>query len=101
PRVLADMAEDSLRATPEQLADALSAAPTLGKLHRQILKLFLDRLDLIERQQQTLNRQIASALRAHQQAVFRLAAVPGFGVDSAQQVIAEVGPTAATFPSPQ
>src|SRR6185295_4942964 len=33
PRVLADMAEDSLRATPEQLADALSAAPTLGKLH--------------------------------------------------------------------
>jgi hypothetical protein len=25
--------------------------------------------------------------------------VPGFGVDSAQQIIAEVGPTAATFPS--
>ena len=27
----------------------------------------------------------------------RLAAVPGLGVDSAQQIIAEVGPTAATF----
>jgi hypothetical protein len=25
--------------------------------------------------------------------------VPGLGVDSAQQIIAEVGPTAATFPS--
>jgi len=26
--------------------------------------------------------------------------VPGYGVDSAQQVIAEIGPQAATFPSP-
>jgi phospholipase C len=32
-------------------------------------------------------------------AVQRLAEVPGLGVDSAQQIIAEVGPTAATFPS--
>jgi len=30
----------------------------------------------------------------------RLAEVPGYGVASAQQVIAEVGPAAATFPSP-
>ena len=29
----------------------------------------------------------------------RLAEVPGLGVDSAQQIIAEVGPTVATFPS--
>ena len=34
-----------------------------------------------------------------QDAVERLAEVPGLGVDSAQQIIAEVGPTAATFPS--
>jgi transposase len=35
------------------------------------------------------------------QAVQRLAEVPGLGVDSAQQIIAEVGATAATFPSPK
>ena len=35
----------------------------------------------------------------HHDAVQRLAEVPGFGVDSAQQIIAEVGATAATFPS--
>jgi transposase len=29
----------------------------------------------------------------------RLAEVPGLGADSAQQIIAEVGATAATFPS--
>ena len=34
-----------------------------------------------------------------QDAVQRLTDVPGLGVDSAQQIIAEVGATAATFPS--
>ena len=46
------------------------------------------------------NRQeIASLLRQHQDAVERLAEVPGLGVDSAQQIIAEVGAKAATFAS--
>src|SRR5256884_3780624 len=52
PAVLAALAEETLRATPEQLADALHAARTMSPLHRQILQLFLDRLDLIERQLQ-------------------------------------------------
>ena len=38
-------------------------------------------------------------MMAHQDVVIRLAEVPGLGIDSAQQVIAEVGVTAATFPS--
>ena len=44
---------------------------------------------------------MARLLRPHQDAVQRLAAVPGLGVDSAQQIIAEVGAAAATFPSPK
>src|SRR5437870_13886257 len=36
---------------------------------------------------------------AHRDAVQRLAEVPGLGADSAQQIIAAVGPAAATFPS--
>ena len=99
PATLAALAEENLKATAEQLADAMSAAGNLSRLHRQILKLFLDRLDLIEDQLQILHRQMAQALRQHQEAVMRLATVPGFGVDSAQQVIAEVGSSAATFPS--
>lgn len=100
PAALAALAEPELRAGPEQLADALSAAPTLSGMHRQILQLFLDRLQLLEQQIQTLERSIASALQKHSEAVARLAEVPGFGVDSAQQVIAEVGPEAATFSTP-
>jgi hypothetical protein len=46
-----------------------------------------------------LDQEMASLLRQHQHAVERLAEVPGLGVDSAQQIIAEVGPAAATFPS--
>src|SRR4030081_256409 len=44
---------------------------------------------------------MASLLAAHHDAVQRLAEVPGLGVDSAQQIIAEVGASAATFPSPK
>ena len=57
-------------------------------------------MDLIENQMATLNHSIASALHVHHEAVLRLAEVPGYGIDSAQQVIAEVGPQAATFPTP-
>lgn len=71
---LAAMAEPELKATPEQLADALSAAATLSALHRQILRLFLERLDLIERQVATLHQTIASAMQKHHEAVLRLAA---------------------------
>jgi transposase len=41
---------------------------------------------------------MANLLSQHQDAVERLAEMPGLGVDSAQ-IIAEVCPTAATFPS--
>ena len=44
------------------VAGALSAASTLGELHREILGLFLARLDLIEEQMQTLERNVAKAV---------------------------------------
>src|ERR1700730_9330148 len=46
-----------------------------------------------------LNGLIAQAMKPHQDAVIRLAEVPGLGADSAQQVIAEVGVKASTFPT--
>jgi transposase len=100
-RKLAALADPALRATPEQLQDALSAATTLGALHRQILGLFLARLELIESQIQILDQSIASALKHYHDAVERLAQVPGYGIDSAHQVIAEVGAGADSFPSPE
>jgi transposase len=77
--------------------DALQAGETMSPLHRQILRLFGERLTLIEEQMATLKGSLAAALQEHEQAVVRLAAVPGFGVDSAEQVMAEVGLQAAPF----
>ena len=59
----------------------------------------LEELQLIEQQIGQLDQEMANLLSQHQDAVQRLAEVPGLGVDSAQQIIAEVGATAATFPS--
>src|SRR5262249_60185275 len=68
-------------------------------MSRELLSLQLQRLQLIDEQIAKLNGMIAEALKPHQETVMRLAEVPGFGVDSAQQVIAEVGVKASTFPS--
>src|SRR5260370_452729 len=59
----------------------------------------LEQLQFLEQQIGKLDKEMASVLNQHKDAVERLVEVPGLGVDSAQQIIAEVGPTAATFPS--
>ena len=101
PAALAALAAPRLRATPEQLCDAFQACPTLHPVYRRLLKLTLEELRVIEDHLGQLDQQMADLLAAHHDAVQRLAEVPGLGVDSAQQIIAEVGATAATFPSPK
>jgi transposase len=99
PTALAALADKKLRATSAQLCDALGACSELNPVYRQLLKMMLEELRLIDEQIGQLDREMANLLSQHQDAVARLAEVPGLGVDSAQQIIAEVGATAATFPS--
>jgi len=99
PGALAALADYRLRATPEQLRDALGACQELHPVYRRLLKAVLEELELIEKQIGQLDQEMADLLRPHQDQVERLAEVPGLGVDSAQQIIAQVGATAATFPS--
>jgi transposase len=99
PAALAALADQRLRATPAELRDALGACAELNPVYRQLVKMELADLQLIEQQIDQLDQAMASLLCAHQDAVQRLAEVPGLGVDSAQQIIAEVGAQAATFPS--
>jgi len=101
PATVAALASQRLRATPAQLCDALGACADLHPVYRRLLHLVLDELQLIDAQLVQLETAMARLLSAHQEAVQRLAGVPGLGVDSAQQIIAEVGATAATFPSPK
>ncbi len=93
--------EKALRATEEELCDALSACTDLKPTYRRLLKMLLNELQLIERQIKQLDQELARLLHRHQDAVVHLAHVPGLGADSAQQIMAEVGADAASFPSAQ
>jgi transposase len=99
PAKVAALGDRRLHASAEQLSDALGALTDLHPLYRRLLAMTLAELAVIETHMHQLDEELAALLRAHQAAVQRLAAVPGLGVDSAQQIIAEVGPTAMTFPT--
>src|SRR5499433_2737735 len=94
---LAELGDERLHCTEEQLVDALTGR--VQPMHRGMLALQLQRLQLIDQQMTQLNHMIAQAMKSHQDTVIRLAEVPGLGVDSAQQIIAEVGAQASTFSS--
>ena len=99
PATLATLADQRLRATQDQLRDALGACTDLHPVYRQLLKLMLEDVRCIDDHIAQLDHAMAGLLSDHQPTVQRLAEVPGLGVDSAQQIIAEVGAAAATFPS--
>jgi transposase len=97
PEALAALGDFRLKCSKQELADALRGQ--WQPLHRQMLKLFLERLELLDRQIQQLDQMAAGAMQRDQDAVLRLAEAPGFGPDSAQQTIAEVGAQARSFGS--
>ena len=97
PAKLAEWGDRRLKCGKEELTDALRGQ--WQPMHRQMLKLFLERLDLLDRQIQQLEQMTAEAMKNYEAAVIRLAEIPGFGPNSAQQLIAEVGPEAKSFPS--
>jgi len=98
PAQLAAMADPALRASRDALCNALRPVTTLDQRYRTILKQFLDQITFYDEHIRMLDKELSESLRPHSDSVERLAAVPGLGVDSAQQIIAEVGPKAATFP---
>jgi transposase len=97
PKRLAALADGHLKCTPKELVEALTGKAQA--MHQQLLGLYLERLAVIDKQSEQLKTMVAAALENHHEGVVRLAEVPGFGADSAQQLIAEVGADADTFPS--
>ena len=72
---LAALADPRLRVSPQKLQEALHGQ--MHEQHRVLLQLFLERLDLVERQMTELAKVIGEAMRVHQQAITRLSLVPG------------------------
>jgi transposase len=101
PATIAALGSRRLHATPDQLCDALGACTDLHPVYRRLVKLTLEELRVIDDHIAQRDQEMAGLLSRHQPAVQRLVEVPGLGVDSAQQIIAEVGAAAARFPSPK
>jgi dienelactone hydrolase len=85
PAALAALADQRLRATPAQLCDALGACAELSPVYRRLLKMALEELRLIDEQIGQLDQEMANLLSQHQDAVKRLAEVPG--LDDAQAAV--------------
>jgi hypothetical protein len=79
---LAALADQRLRATPEQLCDALGVCTALHPVYRRLLRMTLAELRIIDEQLGQLDQEMATLLTEHHDAVQRLAEVPGLGVDS-------------------
>jgi len=99
PEKLAEMADPQLRVNRQQLCELLQVVRTLDERYRKVLRQILDQWELNQKQSQELQKELAESLLPYGDQVSRLAEVPGLGVESAQQIIAEVGPTAEKFPT--
>jgi transposase len=95
PDRLAELGDDRLRCSQPELIEALNGS--LEPLHCHRLKLYLERLQWLDQQIGQLDQMIATALNRHQEAVIRVAEIPGLGVDSAQPLLAEMGVDAESF----
>jgi transposase len=97
PDELATLGDARLKCTRQQLQDALAGpvSPVLGEL----LRMLLDQVEFLDGQMEKLTRLTAQTMRGWQEAVARLAEIPGIRTLAAQQILAETGPQAAAFPS--
>jgi transposase len=97
PDELVKLAHYRLQVEREQLRAALRGQ--LSDCGRELLGLYLDHVEFIDRQLEQLDQRTSATMGGCADAVRRLAETPGLGPNSAQQIIAEVGETAATFDS--
>lgn len=97
PEKLAALGDARLKCTRQQLQDAL--ASPVPEVMRPLLRQLLVQVKLLDRQIEQLSQLIAQAMRGWQDAIARLVEIPGIRTLAAQQILAEVGPDAAAFPS--
>jgi len=97
PESLAQLGDCHLKCGVPALVDALTGS--MGDIHRRILAQQLDRIEMIDRQIEELDKLAASRMQKYQDAVTRLVEIPGIGAQAAQEILSEIGPEAAAFPS--
>jgi transposase len=95
--VLVKEARGSLRKKEGKLREAL--AGKLDPTYRLLLKQHMEQVELLRKQVEELNEAIAVAMHSHLPALVRLTKIPGVDLYGAQELLAEIGPKAAVFPT--
>ena len=98
PQTLAKLAHEHVRASQDQLQEALDGR--MESAHRLLLRHSLDQIEQLRKQVEELDQQIARLFGQHHDAIERLCAAPGISLTAAFQIVAEIGPQAKTFASP-
>ena len=98
PKVLADMARGVMRRKTARIEEALDCSFFTGD-HAFILQMMLDSIDQLTAQITVLDEKIAEMCRPYERQVQQLDGIPGFGVTTAQDLIAEIGLDMSVFPT--
>jgi transposase len=94
---LAKLARGVLRKKDSELKAAL--AGRLEPVYQLLLSMHMDQVRLLRKQIEELNKAIAEAMKEHIVALHRLSKIPGVDLYAAQELLSEIGPKAAAFPS--
>src|ERR1700726_4593374 len=99
PTKLASLADPRVKASPEELREALRGCVT--KHHRFLLRLHLNQIDALDAAMATLDTQVEANLGPFRTAVELVVSIPGIKNLSAQVIISEIGTDMSRFPSDQ
>jgi len=98
PLVLAEMARGVMRRKLAALREALDCS-FFTQEHAFVLSMMLDNIDHYSAQIAVLDAKIAVLCEPYQRQVAQLDQIPGFGVTTAQDLIAEIGVDMTVFPT--
>jgi transposase len=95
--VLVEQARGALRKKQAQLQEAL--AGRLDPIYQMLLRQNLEQVELLRQQIEQINQELMRAMKDHLPALIRLTQMPGVDLYAAQELLAEIGPRAAAFPT--
>ena len=98
PAALAEMARGVMRRKTARLEEALDCS-FFTEEHAFILEMMLDSIDQLTAQIEILDDKIAEMCKPYERQVEQLDGIPGFGITTARDLIAEIGTDMSVFPT--
>lgn len=96
PVVLARLARGGIKASSQELAEALRGRVT--KHHRFLLRLHLNQIDVLDRALAEIDKEVEAGLDPFRPFIALLISMPGIAELSARMLLAEIGTDMSRFP---